>query len=926
MIHTYKRKGTSLNSYSFYERLCGDSVAECSAPTTPIKEHIPNDCYSRKIKEGNCAAWSEGDLLNSSNFLGSPPKERFEAPPIKFKYTRRPKKLCSSGSLRYFAALQLVHESSPQISEMNAMRLDFDKNGCVASESNLSFVDQTNDIPDQDSGPCSGDISSGKQLDNTDKLLGPSENAGSLCHDPCSHDHCINIVTTDATQLNSGSPDLIRCSARSSCSQMANDEKNGFSPDCSNISVKKDSESDSVGGSLMRKQDFEVRNGSDGSSSCELMETKLTASLHTYRRRPRKEADIHRTYVDLLAERSNYVVSDPSFYGCAESLAHEALPKVIERATPETVVEHSPLFFPSVEQLADGNSAIGALKSGQGIEKEMNGCQLIDDANVNEILSLNDEAVTGQQSNDALNSHHDICDLSLQTAYKESSSDAEMKDAFKAALENSQNRSSLQVKGGVASKDFSDKPCKVDCKLTDCEEEAIGLHSEALHYSAERNDDASLPTEAPRADPKQLLEIMTGGITGANGLADYDVQPSEDGGFISRKNKMVYSISLPNGSTNGKVLQLFPEDAPDHALLRSISNSGLVPAVTSNKSSVTMPQPDLSVGYQQLIQDKMFQPSSSHARHKLLLDSIKSWNRPQIEASEGFCHNFMPFMSFWSEEELDNLWVGVRRHGKDNWFAMLRDPKLRFSTWRTPRDLAEKWRMEQTKLLGNTHGPQHQYTNPAGIQMPPPFAPPTPGFMTRFLTDPTQLSLSNAFLDNQGMAPPRPPHNVTNAPGNGTRLFNRRVRAHRRSQDSENTWGRFKARNPVMSRLEFPTPFASTSRNDVAPSCFRDAFDNPHPRPPLPVPPLPLQHSGNLSQSHEELNNKGLRIRGRNCIHTSYTGTDRPGLSFTIPTSQPNEWNPADPKRPKEMINLESDASSEGTISDDGNRTAPNCK
>ncbi|XP_038691131.1 protein CHROMATIN REMODELING 4-like isoform X2 [Tripterygium wilfordii] len=53
----------------------------------------------------------------------------------------------------------------------------------------------------------------------------------------------------------------------------------------------------------------------------------------------------------------------------------------------------------------------------------------------------------------------------------------------------------------------------------------------------------------------------------------------------------------------------------------------------------------------------------------------------------------------WSEDELDFLWVGVRRHGRGNWDAMLRDPRIKFSKYKTTEDLAARWEEEQLKIL-----------------------------------------------------------------------------------------------------------------------------------------------------------------------------------------------------------------------------------
>ncbi|XP_047967871.1 protein CHROMATIN REMODELING 4 isoform X2 [Salvia hispanica] len=56
-------------------------------------------------------------------------------------------------------------------------------------------------------------------------------------------------------------------------------------------------------------------------------------------------------------------------------------------------------------------------------------------------------------------------------------------------------------------------------------------------------------------------------------------------------------------------------------------------------------------------------------------------------------------LDIWSEDELDSLWIGVRRHGRGNWEAMIQDPRLRFSKYKTAEDLAARWEEEQLKVL-----------------------------------------------------------------------------------------------------------------------------------------------------------------------------------------------------------------------------------
>ncbi|XP_031494367.1 protein CHROMATIN REMODELING 4 isoform X2 [Nymphaea colorata] len=66
----------------------------------------------------------------------------------------------------------------------------------------------------------------------------------------------------------------------------------------------------------------------------------------------------------------------------------------------------------------------------------------------------------------------------------------------------------------------------------------------------------------------------------------------------------------------------------------------------------------------------------------------------------------------WSEDELDALWVGVRRYGKGNWDSMLRDSKLRFSKHRIPEELSERWEEEQLKILDGVNFPSQEIEQP----------------------------------------------------------------------------------------------------------------------------------------------------------------------------------------------------------------------
>ncbi|XP_068656137.1 protein CHROMATIN REMODELING 4-like isoform X2 [Aristolochia californica] len=108
--------------------------------------------------------------------------------------------------------------------------------------------------------------------------------------------------------------------------------------------------------------------------------------------------------------------------------------------------------------------------------------------------------------------------------------------------------------------------------------------------------------------------------------------------------------------------------------------------------------------------------------HKKVLDNILMRTGP---ASNKFKKR-LKMEASWSEDELDALWIGVRRHGRGNWDAMLRDPKLKFSKYRTYEELAERWEMEQLKILDGPAFPPPKLTKPT-------FPNISDGMMTRAL-------------------------------------------------------------------------------------------------------------------------------------------------------------------------------------------------
>lgn len=103
--------------------------------------------------------------------------------------------------------------------------------------------------------------------------------------------------------------------------------------------------------------------------------------------------------------------------------------------------------------------------------------------------------------------------------------------------------------------------------------------------------------------------------------------------------------------------------------------------------------------------------TQSYARDKMMLENILSRARAARGSRSSFLDKF-EYPTTWLDEELDSLWIGVRRHGRGNWDAILGDRRLHFLPWKTPWDLSERWQVEQSRLLSSTPLPQRRYAGP----------------------------------------------------------------------------------------------------------------------------------------------------------------------------------------------------------------------
>ncbi|XP_022725940.1 protein CHROMATIN REMODELING 4-like isoform X2 [Durio zibethinus] len=212
-------------------------------------------------------------------------------------------------------------------------------------------------------------------------------------------------------------------------------------------------------------------------------------------------------------------------------------------------------------------------------------------------------------------------------------------------------------------------------------------------------------------------------------------------------------MSLPNLPFDEKLLPRFPFPTKSttmshHNLLPSLSLGSRLDAVNEsmqdlptmalptnlkftpqdvpryNQQERDMP-PTLGLGHLPSI-------SSFPENHRRVLENIMM--RTGSGSGSGNWYKRKSKVEGWSDDELDFLWIGVRRHGRGNWDTMLRDPRLKFSKYKTSEDLAARWEEELLKILDGLAFPVQKFTKPTKTTKTSSLFPSIPdGMMTRAL-------------------------------------------------------------------------------------------------------------------------------------------------------------------------------------------------
>ncbi|KAJ9186088.1 hypothetical protein P3X46_005629 [Hevea brasiliensis] len=365
----------------------------------------------------------------------------------------------------------------------------------------------------------------------------------------------------------------------------------------------------------------------------------------------------------------------------------------------------------------------------------------------------------------------------------------------------------------------------------------------------------------------------------------------------------------------------------------------------SKKRSITSPIWNSDCKIRDFVQDALPQSSSNHAasllRHKLMLDSIVT-QASALNAKGAFQDKFKSY-TMWSEEELDSLWIGVRRHGRDNWHAMLRDPRLHFSSWKKARDLSEQWEEEEAKLLNGTHVLQFKSPTTHGVYSDnnSHYMCTKTGIWREDATEETRLSLGDVYAHRTNSSSKRRRANLLGVESNDIKKQRRPATYPRNASYpdfqgeicSKGSYGHFGCMTmPRCDPLLINTPFTALASKGNLPHWLREAVNTP-PRP-MKATLLPdfssIAHSGanrffKPYPDPRELHFSGMMTR----IDEDFSGIRANELQ---PSGSAHHYNVSLGMRhgnsdmcsskglvnkPDNLIIIDSDASSEETISDD---------
>nr|XP_027089231.1 uncharacterized protein LOC113710425 isoform X1 [Coffea arabica]XP_027089232.1 uncharacterized protein LOC113710425 isoform X1 [Coffea arabica] len=353
-----------------------------------------------------------------------------------------------------------------------------------------------------------------------------------------------------------------------------------------------------------------------------------------------------------------------------------------------------------------------------------------------------------------------------------------------------------------------------------------------------------------------------------------------------------------------------------------------------DQSSTSSQRPNIGIQSKEFAQDTVPEfphQTSSYRRHKMVLDNIVSRAR-MPKRKRGSCLESYDSPRMWSEEELDSLWVGIRRYGRGNWDVMLRDPRLHFCPWRTPKELAEQWEEEQSKLFNTMPTARGRHSRTPNI-----FQDSVDSFWhsktgKENLVDDVQLSLGDVYSQPNDRVQKRPLFNYFNVQTNAPWQLQKAATNTRTMYSCRENRRRAMLQNNAM--LDVECSFGANQSTCMAiggnlPHWLREVVSIPL-RSPQTVLPSDNSSVGSVERQWVKkpfLDATGIhhepsyRISNKRTVaerveQQAGAGAHNGNFPFVLEHNQAEVQNPG---IKQDLIMIDSDTSSEETISDDHN-------
>ncbi|XP_050381866.1 uncharacterized protein LOC126798844 isoform X2 [Argentina anserina] len=648
----------------------------------------------------------------------------------------------------------------------------------------------------------------------------------------------------------------------------------------------------------------------ENSSDDLLVKTKWKTPLHTFHRRYKRKKDMDESHIprkSLKVENNCLVITKSNNSACARTTSCEATS--IESLSLDPGADLNPYKEVIDITCSHAGSTTGSnvlMHKERAINEEALQEGKVPDQSAQTLMDVKEESrgPIGTSLSCMKDSSSGTVPLQL---VKEEPQVFSSDDDRKAAATSHSGRSLPNLNLSVVSTDSNSFTMDLNADLNLSSQEqhvaATPKHTPGLFDCTSRSS-ATVVHEPP---PSEMVAVKIERVEPNASLLHNDGIDSSEIGACCKD----YDQVTLNFDSKQKCLQLFSEDK------------------TSDIFHPVMIQPEVTA-YMASEEIKMPQLGSNNNQPKqgsLLNLGLSLPTKPSAAGcATNTCSNTFPFFnSFTGTRDFIND-AGVRRYGRDNWNAMLMDPRLHFSPWRVARDLALRWTEEQLKLLSSMYGPQVKYSRAQGSTIFHNFLRPQAGFSWQKYLAGGNVSrkpqFKSTYMCNDGQEHLHMPLSHPKRVSRG------------RSKHKEDEFHSLSRSHSMLRSKLVSTELHSACNTGVKgsmPQWLQEAVTASPPSLRASILPptassFAFAHSDASNITRPDLDPSELRCAERNEMQHTYGGSRESDLQplvssapcfKTEPTPEITELRKDSSRVEKDnLIIIDTDASSEGTISD----------